>query len=483
MKPTRRTLVVIGGTAVVSAALSVLPSPALAYGDGSFAGSLLRGSAHGGTVRLGNSSGTVVKAGPIAQQSLGCNPALGQTGYKDTDGATSALNYLGIITLPIPHEVNALSAKQIRNSGYATATDLQADVFERSTSSDVNLLGGIVTATNVEESAHTALSAAGYASDAASVFQDLVVDPDGAGPTDPIAIANSPAPNTSYDLPGIGTVVFNEQVPNATGITANAIHLHVNDFRGFSGDIYIAHVETLVSKAPARISGFAYGTQAKAAPVASSGKQALVNLPCSGTGEKDKVVTGGFLSVQGADPGSKLMAASAIRDTVNGKTSKSSPYSRSTSRVEALRLVVDPEGVPMVSADAVESRAYTFGGFDRIRYDQDGTKVFFPGLRSVGSLQLVNLVVNGNPVAVTGEPNQTIPLSGLGQLVINEQRCRDAQTGGTTSCSSTSGSADTHYSQITVTGLHLVVTVPDNPSGLPVGADVLIAVAHSDLSF
>lgn len=40
---------------------------------------------------------------------------------------------------------------------------------------------------------------------------------------------------------------------------------------------------------------------------------------------------------------------------------------------------------------------------------------------------LGNLSINGVPVAVTGNPNQTIPIPG-GQLVINEQRTSSAGT-------------------------------------------------------
>jgi hypothetical protein len=59
-----------------------------------------------------------------------------------------------------------------------------------------------------------------------------------------------------------------------------------------------------------------------------------------------------------------------------------------------------------------------------------------------GSSVIVNLMLNGQPVVVTGEPNQVIPLPlGLGQIVLNEQ---------TQSVNGASAS-------ITVNALHLVV--------------------------
>ena len=483
MLPTTRALLAGVSAAVLSVGLAAPPS-ASAFGNGSFAGSLLRGSAHGGTVGVTNAQGTVVSAGPLAKQSLGCNPALGSEGYKDTDGATSELNYLGNVALPIPSQVDALDADQIRNSGYATADDAAAHVYERSTVAAVNILGGYVTGTALQMSGHTRLDASGYASDADLVVQDLYVDADGPGPLAPVHLQGTVGPNTTYSLGALGSVVLNEQTVGATGIDANAIHLRVADFYGWTGDIVVAHVETMLSVSPARISGFAYGTQAKAAPVASSGKQALANLPCSGTWEKDKVVTGAGVTVQGASPGTPLMVAGTITDIVNAKTSPTSPYSRSTSRVQDLRLLVDSSGVPRVSADVVQTRAYTFAGFDRRYYDADGSKPPIPGIRSVGSMQIANLVVDGH--ALTLDPqavNQTVDLPGLGTLVVNEQRCRDARTGGNPYCDSWQSGTETHYGHLTVVGLHLLVTVPGNNLGLPVGAEVQVAVAHSDLSF
>ena len=72
-----------------------------------------------------------------------------------------------------------------------------------------------------------------------------------------------------------------------------------------------------------------------------------------------------------------------------------------------------------------------------------------------GSSQLVDLVINGQPIVVAGTPNQTVSIPG-GQVVINEQ---------TSSASGNSG-------EITVNALHIVV------NGV---ADVIVASAHADI--
>ena len=130
--------------ALLTAAFLSPPGTAHAFGDGSFAGSLLRGSAHGGNALVANATQTVLSVGAIAKQSLGCNPALGQEAVKEDDDVSARLNYLGSITLPLPDSSTALRAKQLRNTGYATADDSGADVFEKATSSAISVLDGVV---------------------------------------------------------------------------------------------------------------------------------------------------------------------------------------------------------------------------------------------------------------------------------------------------------------------------------------------------
>lgn len=76
------------------------------------------------------------------------------------------------------------------------------------------------------------------------------------------------------------------------------------------------------------------------------------------------------------------------------------------------------------------------------------------GPSTAGSSEVVNLVINGQAIVVSGAPNQTIALPlGAGEVVINEQ---------------SGGPGD-----VTVTALHVVVT------GV---ADVIVSQAHADIS-
>jgi hypothetical protein len=77
------------------------------------------------------------------------------------------------------------------------------------------------------------------------------------------------------------------------------------------------------------------------------------------------------------------------------------------------------------------------------------------GPAATGNSQVVNLVINGQPITVTGNPNQTVTLSN-GTVIINEQ---SSSVGGTTAAMS-------------VSGLHVTTTDPVTHAQL---ADVVLA--------
>jgi len=75
-----------------------------------------------------------------------------------------------------------------------------------------------------------------------------------------------------------------------------------------------------------------------------------------------------------------------------------------------------------------------------------------------GSSEIAHLTLNGQSIVVTGAVNQTIPLVGLGRVVINEQQA---------------GSASASDGDITVNALHVV---------LAGGTDLVVASAHADIA-
>ena len=75
-----------------------------------------------------------------------------------------------------------------------------------------------------------------------------------------------------------------------------------------------------------------------------------------------------------------------------------------------------------------------------------------------GSSEIARLTLNGQSIVVTGAVNQTIPVPGFGQIVINEQQI---------------GSASAGDGEITVNALHVV---------LAGGTDLVVASAHADIA-
>jgi len=79
-----------------------------------------------------------------------------------------------------------------------------------------------------------------------------------------------------------------------------------------------------------------------------------------------------------------------------------------------------------------------------------------------GSSELAGLVINGQAITVSGQPNQRVDLPGL-RVVINEQ----------------SGSANGNRGDITVNALHVTALNPLNGETL---ADVIISSSHADIT-
>jgi hypothetical protein len=125
-----------------------------------------------------------------------------------------------------------------------------------------------------------------------------------------------------------------------------------------------------------------------------------------------------------------------------------------TSRAEASLATLDATvavagSTTTISADLLHARASASCGAN--------------GAVVTASSEIVTLVINGQPIVVSGTPNQTITLpNGLGVVIINEQ------LGG-----NTGGAGD-----ITVNALHVVVNNPLTGEQL---ADVIIGSAHADI--
>jgi len=100
---------------------------------------------------------------------------------------------------------------------FATATGASdnalSDAVSSATLGTVNILNGLITADGVVAMAS---STVGNSNTEGSSLGNLVVNG---------MQLDDPAPNTRVDLPGVGYVLLNEQIPTSGGITVNMIHV------------------------------------------------------------------------------------------------------------------------------------------------------------------------------------------------------------------------------------------------------------------
>ena len=103
------------------------------------------------------------------------------------------------------------------HDAFATATGASDDALSNAVSSatlgTVSILNGLITADGVVAMAS---STVGNSNAEGSSLGNLVVNG---------VQLDDPAPNTRVNLPGVGYVVLNEQIPTSGGITVNMIHV------------------------------------------------------------------------------------------------------------------------------------------------------------------------------------------------------------------------------------------------------------------
>ena len=133
---------------------------------------------------------------------------------------------------------------------------------------------------------------------------------------------------------------------------------------------------------------------------------------------------------------------------------------------EAVHATVVAQGNSSSAEASVASASLTAAGnaieADLLRAQASATCDGSGQANASGSSEVAGLVINGQPIAVTGQPNQTIILPGL-TVVINEQ----------------SGGANGNRGDITVNALHVTASNPLTGETL---ADVVISSAHADIT-
>lgn len=136
-----------------------------------------------------------------------------------------------VATLVTAQDVSAIA------SGMADGA--YSDAGSSATLGTVRILGGLIRAEGIVA---MAWSTAEGSDTEGSGFGGLVVNG--------VAIEN-PAPNTRVNLPGVGYVILNEQIPEAGGITVNMIHVVLQQSTLFGtqtvGNIFVGSASSAVN--------------------------------------------------------------------------------------------------------------------------------------------------------------------------------------------------------------------------------------------
>lgn len=359
----------------------------------------------------------------------------------------SALSTLGCTSqVGVEHtnSIASVSAPPLLSSGtVATSTTTQATATgvsstATSTVQNISLLGGLVSVgalTSESTTSQNTATGAFSVSAAGTQFANLTV----LG----LPILLQPAPNTGITLPGIGSVILNQQTSHVSKKTANlnviAIHIDVTITTplakaGTQIVVSFAH-SSLGGPVAGVLSGSAYGAKASLASLLNVGPLFPQPLACLGTGGKVRTNAGAIVAVPG------VIDSGTVADTAEGTSKAGAVSGEVTSTIEGLSLLGGLVTATGVKADVTaDGNPATFGD----------------------NSTFLDLVVAGVPITVNPAPNTKISLAGIGTLFLHKV----IRSG----------------NSIRVIMLQIKVTVAGNPLGLGVGLVVNVADATIDVT-
>jgi hypothetical protein len=342
------------------------------------------------------------------------------------------------------------------STSMVTSAPAQADDVSTAAVANVNLLSGLITATTIGASAEAIASGDGSAfTDAGSTFQNLVING--------VQYANV-APNTKVSLPGLNSyVILRERIASTSGpapgvlsggtyaadITVNMIHVVLLAGSPLSTEIIVAHAQAHADfpqtatcpGATRTVSGHAFDVGVENALVGDI-IVGLSEIPATGGSQSQSIAS----AAVPPPPASSVVTAGASSSSSTGTVGPASSTATSKATVANASIL---GGV--VQATVIQSQSNSTATSAARSSDATGT-------------QLINITINGSPIANNPAPNTTILLPGIGFVILNEQ-IPDAPASG--------------HTGLTVRSIRVHV----NPVlGVP-ATDIIVAEAHSDATF
>jgi hypothetical protein len=371
--------------------------------------------------------GNTVLVGQTAPTSL-----VGQCGTWQFPLSTSA-TAAGVTLLPL------ISGGAVNTTVSSNSQQAQA----QANTTSINLLAGLITAQAITAVATTTIDNNGnfQVSAAGSNFSNLVV-------LGHVYNGSVPA-NTRINLPLLGYVVLNEQIPNVGNesgtMTVNMLHVYVNvgNLLGLQvgTQLIVSNASATIYNVPAPgiIGGYSFGTQVSG-PLLASSPTAPETLPCTGTNGQVLTATQVGLNLP------SILSAGALTDTVESNLAADYSSGENTATITGLNLLNG-----LVTANVMQ-------GVVDASVDQ------YNDVTLNGTDSLVGISVAGHPEITDNIPaNTSVPIAGLGTLYLKEI------------IYGYSG-----HQSVETRSVELVVN-QINVYGLPIGLDLIIGDAYIDV--
>jgi hypothetical protein len=340
-------------------------TPALAYAANAF----------GTTVNVGK----VLTSGPTADIALGCTMASGVTRSDTAVGLTLPGVTSGTIS-------NVVSSDSVDGNPTASAS---------STISGASLAGGIISATAISATAQTTFAGGVFSNAGGATLVGLTIGSQ--------TLAADPPPNTKIAVPGVGSLILNQQTATPTSLTVNAIDLTVtvaSTGLGLGTKIVIGHAHSaLLGPTTGEMGGIAFGASLTGTGVVALGRVAPAYLPCLGTdGVTDTNTTLGITT--------PLVSTATISSSDEGDALPAGPQATTSDTIQGVNLLPGVLG-SLVSATTVTATASATLANGITTVSETGSQ--FVGL-SVAGFPLIN-----DDVA----PNTELSIPGVGTLWLN----------------------------------------------------------------
>jgi hypothetical protein len=276
----------------------------------------------------------------------------------------------------------------------------------------------------------------------------------------------------------------------AADLTVTMIDVHVTNLIGLGA------VDVAVSQATAHsdfpplapncgastiqsVSGSAFIASEDTIPPIIPALVGYVSIPPSGGTDSQGLATLALLP-SGVPPVAQVQAGAATSKTTGALNSTSS---RSDSSAQVAGVCILPvagaTGPPSPSTctiyagvvKTVSSTVANASGATSADTDAANGNLF-------GPTEFLSLSIGGHALTLPVTPNESLLPAGLPIAIILDQETCD--NGGPTNSGTCGGPGQTH-SGLTVTGIHVILLGPLD--GLPIGADIKVAQAHSDATF